>query len=97
MIYAKTIVTGPNRFYRGHFQNAPNIKTFFGYALAYITSCNDAELMKKLNRIELNCDVNLSLQSVRIFEIIRKSDQSDWLTNPIGHYFILHNTIRKGH
>ena len=32
MIYAKTIVTGLNRFYRGHFQNAPNIKTFFGYA-----------------------------------------------------------------
>ena len=34
MIYAKTIVTGPNRFYRGHFQNAPNIKTFFGYAFS---------------------------------------------------------------
>ena len=33
MIYAKTIVTGLNRFYRGHFPNAPNIKTFFGYAL----------------------------------------------------------------
>ena len=37
MIYAKTIVTGPNRFYRGHFQNAPNIKTFFGYAGTKIT------------------------------------------------------------
>ena len=34
MIYAKTIVTGLNRFYRGHFQNAPNIKTFFGYAFS---------------------------------------------------------------
>ena len=32
MIYAKTIVTGLNRSYRGHFQNSPNIKTFFGYA-----------------------------------------------------------------
>ena len=32
VIYAKRIVTGLNRFYRGHFQNAPNIKTFFGYA-----------------------------------------------------------------
>ena len=32
MIYAKTIVPGLNRFYRGHFQNTPNIKTFFGYA-----------------------------------------------------------------
>ena len=33
MIYAETIVTGLNRFYRGHFQNTPNIKTFFGYAI----------------------------------------------------------------
>ena len=32
-MYAKTIVTGLNRFYRGHFQNTPNIKTFFGYAV----------------------------------------------------------------
>ena len=33
MIYAKKIVLGLNRFYRGHFQNTPNIKTFFGYAV----------------------------------------------------------------
>ena len=32
MIYGKTIVPGLNRFYRGHFQNTPNIKTFFSYA-----------------------------------------------------------------
>ena len=32
MIYDKTIVPGLNRFYRGHFQNTPNIKTFFSYA-----------------------------------------------------------------
>ena len=38
MIYAKTIVTGLNRFYRGHFQNARNIKTFFGYASITIQS-----------------------------------------------------------
>ena len=36
MIYAKTIVTGLNKFYRGHFQNTPNIKTFFGYALIVV-------------------------------------------------------------
>ena len=36
MIYTKTIVTGLNRFYRGHFQNAPNIKTFFIYAIRFI-------------------------------------------------------------
>ena len=28
----KRIVLILNRFYRGHFQNTPNIKTFFGYA-----------------------------------------------------------------
>ena len=28
----KRIVSGLNRFYRGHFQNTPHIKTFFGYA-----------------------------------------------------------------
>ena len=33
MIYAKRIVLGLNRFYRGHFQNTSNIKTFFGYVL----------------------------------------------------------------
>ena len=32
MIYTKTIVPGLNRFYRGHLQNTPNIKIFFGYA-----------------------------------------------------------------
>ena len=32
VICAKRIVPGLNRFYSGHFQNAPNIKTFFGYA-----------------------------------------------------------------
>ena len=43
MIYAKTIVTGLNRFYRGHFQNAPNIKTFFGYASTDIFNSNITE------------------------------------------------------
>ena len=33
MIYAKRIVPGLNRFYRGHFQN---VKTFFGYAAWHI-------------------------------------------------------------
>ena len=28
MIYAKRIVPGLKRFYSGHFQNTPNIKTF---------------------------------------------------------------------
>ena len=32
MIYAKRIVPELNRFYRGHIQNTPNLKTFFGYA-----------------------------------------------------------------
>ena len=32
MIYAKKIVLGLNRSHSGHFQNTPNIKTFFGYA-----------------------------------------------------------------
>ena len=32
MIYAKRIVPGVNRFYSGHFQSTPNVKTFFGYA-----------------------------------------------------------------
>ena len=32
MIYPKKVVPGLNRFYSGHFQNTPNIKTFFGYA-----------------------------------------------------------------
>ena len=32
MIYAKIIVPGLNRFCRGHFQDTPNVKTFFGYA-----------------------------------------------------------------
>ena len=31
VIYAKRFVLGLNRFYSGHFQNTPNIKTFFGY------------------------------------------------------------------
>ena len=31
MIYAERIVPGLNIFYSGHFQNTPNIKTFFGY------------------------------------------------------------------
>ena len=32
MIYCKTIVPEVSRFYRGHFQYTPNIKTFFSYA-----------------------------------------------------------------
>ena len=32
MIYPKKVALGLNRFYSGHFQNTPNIKTFFGYA-----------------------------------------------------------------
>ena len=32
MIYHKEIVSKLNSFYRGHFQNIPKIKTFFGYA-----------------------------------------------------------------
>ena len=32
MIYTETIAPRLNRFYRGHFQNTPSIKTFFGYA-----------------------------------------------------------------
>ena len=38
VIYAKRIVPGLSRFYSGHFQNTPNIKTFFGYA--FRTSVN---------------------------------------------------------
>ena len=34
VIYAKRIVPGLNRFYRDHFQNTPNIKIFFGYAMS---------------------------------------------------------------
>ena len=41
MIYHKSIVPKLNRFYSGHFQNTPNIKTFFGYAYKiYIQACN---------------------------------------------------------
>ena len=32
MIYAKRIVPALNIFYKGHFQDTPNVKTFFGYA-----------------------------------------------------------------
>ena len=31
--YTKRTVLGLNRFSSGHFQNTPNIKTFFGYAV----------------------------------------------------------------
>ena len=37
MIYAKRVVPGLNRFYRGHFQDIPNVKTFFGYAAIELT------------------------------------------------------------
>ena len=42
MIYAEIIVAGLNRFYRGYFQNTPNIKTIFGYATLIVAriSCN---------------------------------------------------------
>ena len=33
MIYPKRIVPKLNRCYNGHFQNTPNVKTFFGYAV----------------------------------------------------------------
>ena len=36
VIYAERIVPGLNRFYSGHFQNAPNIKTFFGCVILEI-------------------------------------------------------------
>ena len=32
VIYLKKFVLGLNRFYRGHFQNSRNIKTFFSHA-----------------------------------------------------------------
>ena len=32
VIYPKELVPGLNRFYRGHFQNIFNFKTFLGYA-----------------------------------------------------------------
>ena len=32
VIYAERIISGLNRFYSGHFQNTPNIETFFGHA-----------------------------------------------------------------
>ena len=35
VMYAKTIVPGLNRFYRGHLPNTPNVKTFFGYAFEW--------------------------------------------------------------
>ena len=40
MIYAKAVVPGLNRFYRGHFQNTPNIKTDFSAMLDRSVSVN---------------------------------------------------------
>ena len=71
MIYAKTIVTGPNRFYRGHFQNAPNIKTFFGYAKG------DLEMQKSTKTNESprdkDCTATVTLNT-EIPVIITKSE-----------------------
>ena len=36
MIDAKRFVLGLNRYYRSHFQNTLNIKTFVGYAVEYV-------------------------------------------------------------
>ena len=37
-MYPKKLVPGSNRFYRGHFQNIPNIKRFFDHA-ANVSCC----------------------------------------------------------
>ena len=39
MVYASRVILGLNGFYRGHFQNTRNIKTFFGYAIPSRIPC----------------------------------------------------------
>ena len=65
MIYAKRIVLGLYRFYRTHFQNTPNIKTFFGYTLVAMAT----PLLRGVH-----CLFSKNHQKIANFTVISSSD-----------------------
>ena len=67
----KEMFPGLNRFYRGHFQNTQNIKTFFGYA----------QCMKILNHIRCirkNASLRPVLIVVQVMSDTSKQDCIHW-------------------
>ena len=66
MIYAERIVAGLRRFYSGHFQNTPNIKTFIGYAIFNLLGLFLTQLMRVINiHVQLNNNP-ISFDSVKL-------------------------------
>ena len=78
MIYAKTIVPGLNRFYRGHFQNTPNIKTFFGYAARnpfekdFVKLMNISVFGKTMENLQKRVDVRLVTNEKKLLQLTSK-------------------------
>ena len=71
MIYAKRIVSGLNRFYSGHFQNTPNIKTFFGFAG-----------LKRFNMLHQNAELEPAVQCVESLVSEKNKVHSHCKTGP---------------
>ena len=60
MIYAERIVPRLSKIFSGHFQNTPNIKTFFGYVATvefkfrHVSVLQVTKVIKKLVNIKAN-------------------------------------------